>query len=212
MNVPSGITANHGHLWTAAPPFDEPPADLVALVTRAKSGDREAYTILYRRYLDDVYRFALVRLGSREAAEDATQTVFVRALSALPTCRENAAFVGWLFAIARSVVGDQMRARRHQTDPIPDDARWVDAGPGPEEVVMQGEVRRFLLAARERCLTAGERELFDLLLTELNDKQIATALGRSHGAVRTAHWRLLSKLRACLKPLAGASATGPAHA
>ena len=43
---------------------------------------------------------------------------------------------------------------------------------------MQGEARRFLLAARERCLTAGERELFDLLLTELNDKQIAVALGR----------------------------------
>ncbi len=157
MNVPPSITANRSHLWAAAPRDHAPPAELVALVARAKSGDREAYTVLYRRYLEEVFRFALVRLGSREAAEDATQMVFVRALAALPSCRENAAFVGWLFAIARSVVADQWRERRHQTDPIPDDARWADAGPGPEEMAMQGEARRFLLAARERCLTAGER-------------------------------------------------------
>jgi RNA polymerase sigma-70 factor (ECF subfamily) len=192
-------------------PGDDAAGDLVTLVARAKIGDREAYTDLYRRYLDDVYRFALVRLGNREAAEDATQTIFVRALAALPTCRENAAFVGWLFAIARGVVNDQLRARRRQTDPIPDDARWADAGPGPEEVVMQGEATRFLLAAREKCLTDRERELFDLLLTEMNDKQIAQTLGRSHGAVRTAHWRLLSKLRECLGPLTRLTG-GPANA
>jgi len=53
-------------------------------------------------------------------------------------------------------------------------------------------------AMRERCLTERERELFDLLLTDLNDKEIATVLGRRHGAIRTAHWRLLAKLRECL--------------
>src|SRR5687768_1694575 len=141
MNVPPSITANPSLLWAAAPRDNGPPVELVVLVARAKSGDREAYTVLYRRYLEEVFRFALVRLGSREAAEDATQMIFVRALAALPSCRENAAFVGWLFAIARSVVGDQLRERRHQTDPIPDDARWADARPGPEEMVMQGEAR-----------------------------------------------------------------------
>ena len=210
MDLPPSITAGSGRPRSADPDAGDAQRELVALVDRAKGGDREAYTVLYRRYLEEVYRFALVRLGSREAAEDATQTVFVRALTALPTCRQNAAFVGWLFAIARTVVTDQLRAR-HQTDPIPDDALWADAGPGPEEVVMQSEARRFLLAARERCLTESERELFDLLLTELNDTQIAAALGRSHGAVRTAHWRLLSKLRACLGPIAGSSPTGPVH-
>lgn len=183
---------------------------LSLLVARAKTGDREAYTVLYHRYLNDVYRYALVRLANKEAAEDATQTVFVRALAALPTCRVNAAFVGWLFTIARGVVADQLRARRHQTDLIPDDS-WPDAGPTPEETAIRGEATRFLLAAREKCLSQRERELFDLLLTEMNDKQIAAALGRSHGAVRTAHSRLLAKLRACLGPLTQPETTGPAH-
>ena len=66
---------------------------------------------------------------------------------------------------------------------------------------MQRDDARTLAVARERCLSAPERELFDLLLTDMNDKQIAQALGRTHGAVRTAHWRLLAKLRECLEKL-----------
>jgi RNA polymerase sigma-70 factor, ECF subfamily len=212
MDLPPSVTVRPSPTWSPSPPVVEAESELVALVARAKWGDREAYTLLYHRYLDDVYRFALGRLGNREAAEDAVQSIFVRALTALPSCHENAAFVGWLFAIARNVVMDQLRTRRHETDPIPDDALWADTAPGPEEIAMHGEARRFLLAARERCLSTGERDLFDLLLTELNDKQIAVALGRSHGAVRTAHWRLLSKLRECLGPLGGSPMRGSAHA
>jgi RNA polymerase sigma-70 factor (ECF subfamily) len=211
MNLPPSLATRPELPVTRIPRGGGAPSDLVELVARAKSGDREAYTALYHRYLGEVYRFALLRLDTREAAEDATQTIFVRALAALPTCRENAAFVGWLFVIARGVVADQLRLRRQQTEPIADDAPWADAGPGPEDVAIQGEATRFLLSAREKCLSARERELFDFLLTEMNDKQIAQALGRSHGAVRTAHWRLLSKLRECLGPLRGLTAKGPAH-
>jgi DNA-directed RNA polymerase specialized sigma24 family protein len=46
----------------------------------------------------------------------------------------------------------------------------------------------------------------------MNDKQIAAALGRTHGAVRTAHSRLLAKLRDCLGPLNRRETTGPGHA
>jgi RNA polymerase sigma-70 factor (ECF subfamily) len=171
-------------------------ADLVA---SAKLGDGDAYSHLYRRYLNDVYRFALTRLADREAAEDATQTIFYRAFASLAQCRDNAAFPGWLFAIARSVVADRLRARRFRSEPLERASASPDDRPGPEAAAEQGEARRLLREARETCLSARERDLFDLLLTDLNDKEIALALGRSHGAVRTAHWRLLSKLRDCLE-------------
>ncbi len=197
--------------WRPAPPVVATDSDLGGMVARAKAGDREAYTVLYRRYREEVFRFALVRLRQRETAEDATQAIFIRALTALPTCRENAAFAGWLFAIARSVVNDQLRALRHQTDALPEQGDWIDPSPGPEEDALRGEAQRFLLAAREKCLTERDRELFDLLLTELNDKEIAIALGRGHGAVRTAHWRLLAKLRECLGPPPGPGVQGRSH-
>lgn len=154
MNLPASLTVG------LQPPPARPAGDddaLSDLVARAKGGDREAYTVLYRRHLNDVYRYALVRLRDREAAEDATQTIFVRALGALPTCRDNESFVGWLFAIARTVVADHFRAPHRDLTHLPDEDAWPDVGPSPEDLVIEGETTRFLLAARDRCLSGQER-------------------------------------------------------
>ena len=171
------------------------------LVARAKQGDGEAFALLYRRYLDEVYGFVAARLSDRQAAEDATQTIFFRAMQSLPSCRDDAAFPGWLFAIARNVVTDAYRSHKIRSEPWDDALDPEDPDASPEEVAVQRDDARTLAEARERCLSAPERELFDLLLTDMNDKQIAQALGRTHGAVRTAHWRLLAKLRECLASL-----------
>ena len=175
---------------------------VAALVSQAKRGDGEAFATLYRHYLPEVYGFVAARLADREAAEDATQSIFFRALQSLETCRDEAAFPGWLFAIARNMVTDRYRATRFRPEALEMTFDAEDPTPLPEEVAIQRDDARSLREAREHCLSDSERDLFDLLLTDLNDKQIAAALGRSHGAVRTAHWRLLIKLRACLQNLA----------
>jgi RNA polymerase sigma-70 factor (ECF subfamily) len=171
------------------------------LVARAKQGDGDAFAQLYRHYLDEVYGFVAARLADRQAAEDATQTIFFRAMQSLHSCRDDAAFPGWLFAIARNVVTDAYRSHKFRSEPWEDALDPEDPDASPEEVAVQRDDARTLAEAREHCLSAPERELFDLLLTDMNDKQIAQALGRTHGAVRTAHWRLLAKLRECLESL-----------
>ena len=47
------------------------------LVGRMASGDREAFAALFRRHQATVYRFSRQMLGSKEAAEDVTQDVFL---------------------------------------------------------------------------------------------------------------------------------------
>ena len=47
------------------------------LLDRMSSGDREALAIIFRRHHGTVYRFSRQMLGSKEAAEDVTQDVFV---------------------------------------------------------------------------------------------------------------------------------------
>ncbi len=184
------------------PTIDAPPADPGAgdalLVALATQGDARAFALLYRRYVDRVYDYAARRLGSRGAAEEATQEVFSRAWQGLGRCRDGAAFAGWLFAIARHVVADGHRAGRHPSVPLADAPDLADPDPTPEELAVRGEGHDRLQAARARCLTDKERELFDLLLADLTDREIATALGRRDGAIRTEHWRLIAKLRACL--------------
>jgi RNA polymerase sigma-70 factor (ECF subfamily) len=175
--------------------------ELASLVARARAGDTTAFAVLYRRHIAAVYAFAARQLGDRERAEDATQEVFTRALAGIGRCRNDAAFAGWLFGIAHHVVAEQYKANRHRTFSLDLMAEPVDPDFSPEERALAREQGDELRRARERCLTDSERALFDLLLAGLADAQIAVALGRRPGAIRTAHWRLLLKLRGCLSML-----------
>ncbi|MFN8590542.1 MAG: sigma-70 family RNA polymerase sigma factor [Thermomicrobiales bacterium] len=178
-----------------------PSAVVADLVARAKRGDGEAFGRLYDHYVGEVYAFVAVRLLDQEAAQDMTQSIFVRALQSLASCQEDAAFPGWLFAIARNSVTDHFRAARYRPIALEETFERTDPDLTPEELAVQRDDARVLREARERCLSASERELFDLILTGLNDKQIGVALGRSHGAIRVAHHRLMIKLRDCLQRL-----------
>ena len=121
------------------------PEDDAALVAEAKR-DRQAFALLYRRYVGPVYRYCVHRLGSQEEAEDATSLVFAKALVALPGCRDDT-FRAWLFAIAHNVVADVHRSHR-PTSPLAAAAGLADGAPSPEEAALAGQERH---AVRGRC-------------------------------------------------------------
>jgi RNA polymerase sigma factor (sigma-70 family) len=168
------------------------------LVASAKRGDAEAFALLYRRYLDRVYDFVAVRLEGIEAAQDATQTIFLRALSALHQCRDEEHFAGWLFAIARNVVIDTYRSPRQPLVDVEAVLDLVDRSESPESLVVRADEIRELREARDRCLSAVERELLDLRLQDLTSQEIAVAMKRSQTAVRNVQYRMIKKLRDCL--------------
>ena len=86
----------------------EVPTD-AALVAAAQA-DPRAFLALYERYADRIYGYCHARLGSREAAEDATSEVFTKALAAIGRY-QDACFAAWLFRIAHNVVADTYRRR-----------------------------------------------------------------------------------------------------
>jgi RNA polymerase sigma-70 factor (ECF subfamily) len=71
------------------------------LVLSALLGNLEAYDELVRRFRGAVFLIARQALGSREAAEDLAQEVFLLAFKALPQLKDPAKFPGWLCAITR---------------------------------------------------------------------------------------------------------------
>src|SRR5215212_3751155 len=101
------LRAAHSLLLTC----DDVLGDEVALVAAAKR-DPRAFAPLYRHYVGRVYAYCLRRLGTREAAEDATSRTFEQALRQLHACRDEA-FRGWLFTIATHTIADHHRATHH---------------------------------------------------------------------------------------------------
>lgn len=71
--------------------------ELVRLVI---AGQREVYVHLYERYRLRIYRLAWGMTGQREAAEDLTQEVFLRAYQMLGRFRGEASFGTWFYRLA----------------------------------------------------------------------------------------------------------------
>ena len=117
-----------------------------------------------------------------DAAQDATQTIFLRVLTALPQCRDEEHFAGWLFAIARNVVIDSYRSQRQIQVDLEAVPELVDRAESPESLAMRADDARTLREARDRCLAGIERELLDLRLQDLTSQEIAIAMKRSQTA------------------------------
>ena len=157
--------------------------------------DPAVFAVLYRRYVDAVYRYCYRRLGDREAAEDATSLVFTRAMDALPRYREGG-FRSWVFAIAHNTISNELRERgKREGRPIEVALDLEDPSLGPEEIAIGRETGSTIQALLAR-LPDGERHLLELRLAGLSGPEIARVLGRSHGAVKIAQFRAIARLRA----------------
>jgi RNA polymerase sigma-70 factor, ECF subfamily len=107
-----------------------------ALITRAQSGDLNAFEELYRANLGLIYALCMRMAGRAALAEELTQDVFVRAWEKLPSFRGESAFSTWLTRLAVNVVlGDRrQRGRREKRETHPEDMEAVGGstrGPDP---------------------------------------------------------------------------------
>jgi RNA polymerase sigma-70 factor (ECF subfamily) len=168
-------------------------ADLVAMARY----DRQGFALIYARYLDPVHRYCYRRLGSREAAEDATSLIFAKAWQALPRLQlKQASFRSWLFTIAHNVVVDAYRVpvREHPLEWADD---LLDGNPSPEDLAVAADERDSVLTLLAQ-LPETQRQVVELRLAGLTGSEIAQTLGLSPGNVGVIQHRAIARLRAWL--------------
>lgn len=187
------------------PCWDEATPDDV-LVEWTQRGQREAFGVLYDRYLPKVYSYCYRLLGEREAAQDANSIVFTKVLAALPVYRAGlpaGSFRGWLFAIAHNVIADELRARRG-TAPLEAAVWLLDPAPSPEEQAVAAAERCTVAALLPR-LSADQEHVIALRLSGLTAAEIGGVLGRPRNAIDGIHHRALLRLKELV-----AASTAPA--
>lgn len=169
------------------------------LLQRIADGDREAFDVLYRRFVRPVFALALRRLGDRGRAEDATQETFTSVWRSASSYRaERGPGAPWLYAVARNAIVDRTRARSEPPTEAPDEP---SSEPGPPE-----EAERSWLAWRvHRALQElpdHERTLLELAYwSGLSQSEIAEFLNIPLGTVKTRTRSALGRLADALEEL-----------
>lgn len=168
--------------------------------SRPEPGLPPDFSAWFREYQPTVYRYVRFRLANREAAEDVTSEVFMKALKALHRYDPSrAAPKTWLLRIARNAVTDHLRSLKRRSslhvslDRVPD---LVADVPTQEERVMREERIEVLLNA-SRELRPADQEILSLRYgAGLGNREIADALKISGNAVAVRLHRSLARLKA----------------
>lgn len=159
-----------------------------AVLVAAARVNRQAFRPLYERYVHLIYRYCVVRLGSRDAAEDATSEVFLKAVAGLGGYR-GGIFLAWLYRIASSVIADTRRRDGRSPHTLS-----LDAAGHLSEPDRDTDTAIVLRAALD-ALPDDLRSTLELQLAGWTSEQIGAALGKSPSTVRMARARALDLVR-----------------
>lgn len=184
--------------------------DDLDLVMAARAGDQRSLDALVARYLPLVYNIVGRALNGDPDVDDVVQETMLRAVQALGTLRDPAAFRSWLVAITVRQIRDRGRARSLGAEEIPD-----VADPGADfadltilRLALSGQRRELVEASR--WLDEEDRSLLSLwwleAAGELTRAELAGALNLTpqHAAVRVQRMKgRLEAARAVVRALAG---------
>jgi len=201
LSVAGGAAGGVGRGGTAAGGFapGTEPKDferVSALVELAQRGDAEAFGLLYERYVDLVYRYIYVRVGTTQLAEDLTSETFLRALRRMDSFSwQGRDIAAWFITIARNLITDNAKSARFRlevtTADMLDADTHVDA---PEQEVLQ-RLRDTRLLEAVRNLKPEQAECVVLrFLQGLTLAETAKVLGKTEGAVKQLQLRAVRAL------------------
>lgn len=167
------------------------------LLLLASQGDRDAFGLLYERYVDRIFNYVYYRTGNLHDAEDLTARVFQRAMNHIHNYTDRGVpFSAWLYRIAHNLVANWHRDRsRKQEIPLEDLPILPSKGDHPEKNLVRSQEQEALLKLIRRLPAERQNLLILKFVENLSNAEIGAIMGRSEGAIKSLYHRTLLALR-----------------
>lgn len=173
------------------------------LISRAATGDGEAFGALFDRHRDRVFRHVLHSAATVADAEDAVAITFLEAWRRRSSVRiVGGSALPWLLVTATHVAQNQARSGRRYRSALERLPRDDTAGDHSERVLEEWEsaARRRALHEALGRLSRRDREIIALcVVDELSMDAAAEALGIPKGTVKSRLSRARSRLAELLR-------------
>ncbi len=175
---------------------EQTPAE-TELLHLAQGFDLIALAKIYDLYSPDIHRYAMRLLGNTTLAEDCVSETFSRFLHALAAGKGPRDYLrAYLYRIAHNWITDHYR-REHPseelTETIPDETQRIE-----EKADRAIQHSRILQAIHE--LSPNQQQVIALKYwQDLDNKEIARALGKPVGAIKSLQHRAIISLQRKLR-------------
>lgn len=184
--------------------MDEP-----ALIRNAQHGDLDAFNTLVLAYQVNVFNTALRILGDEDMAADASQEAFISAFRALNSYR-GGSFRAWLLRTVTNACYDELRRKKRRPttplEPFVEDGNemetpgWLaDPDASPEEQLDQAELEHAIQHCLENLPTDFRTVVVLADIQGLDYTEVAAALKKPVGTVKSRLARARLRLRECLR-------------
>jgi RNA polymerase sigma factor (sigma-70 family) len=155
-----------------------------------------------RRYQEPAFRCAYLVLRDADEAADAAQEAFVKAYYALPRFRTGAPFRPWFLRIVVNEARNRQKARHRRLNlalrAVGSRPSLTHDMPHPEDDVLLAEQRQALLEAVNRLREEDRLIIAYRYFLDLSEAEMAEALRRPRGTVKSRLSRALQRLKAVL--------------
>src|ERR1700694_449962 len=182
-------------------------------ITRARTGDADAWGVLYREYASAIFRFCRRALPTREDAEDATMDIFAKLMrdNRFLQYDQSRSFTAWLYKVAANHCWDVLRRRKTRQDKETEDLENVPLEhPDPNQLdkLIEQRTSEEVRRALEKLGTRARMALVMRYYSEMSYDEIADALGVRRAFVGVVLLRARHQLRDLLAGSAGAKYSG----
>lgn len=177
------------------------------LIARARSGDEEAFRLIFERYTLPVARFIFYMVNERGLAEELAQETFVRAFRSLGELRAESKLSTWLFGIARNVAREALRRNRREALRVEFEhlSEVCDEKPSPAGELLAKELKGAVAAALA-SLDEEKRLVFTLKVYQQRSyEEISAITGFSIPKIRNDLYRARAEMRRRLRAYLGAT-------
>jgi RNA polymerase sigma-70 factor (ECF subfamily) len=155
------------------------------------------FTDLYRAHLRDVYSYAYYRVGNHHDAEDLTEQTFLQAYRHFERAlreSDGRPLRPWLIRIVHNLAANYFRDRSRRPQTALDEAAPVSEPHGTDDLVEGREELREVLAGVANLPEDRKSALIMRFALDMDNREIARALGRTEGATKVLIHRAIRQL------------------
>ncbi|ATG72846.1 RNA polymerase sigma factor RpoE [Zobellella denitrificans] len=180
------------------------------LVERVQRGDKNAYSLLVRKYQHKVANLVSRYVSNPGDVPDVTQEAFIKAYRALPGFRGESAFFTWLYRIAVNTAKNYLVSQRRRppgSDVEIDDAEYYDGGEAlkelssPENLMLSDEIKRAVFETIDALPEDLKTAITLRELEGMSYEEIASVMDCPVGTVRSRIFRAREAIDKRVQPL-----------